>query len=43
MKTYGMRDFRENGMGMRDKDPPFQTLLKEFIHGKILIAIPEAT
>ena len=26
-KTCGMRDSREKGAGMRDQDPPFQTLL----------------
>ena len=25
-KTWGMRDSREKGAGMRDQDPPFQTL-----------------
>ena len=26
MKKCGMRDSREKGAGMRDQDPPFQTL-----------------
>ena len=28
MKKCGMRDSREKGAGMRDQDPPFQTLYK---------------
>ena len=29
-KPYGMRDSRENEAGMRDQDPPFQTLVAKF-------------
>ena len=28
-KESGMRDFHKKGAGMRDQDPPFQTLLLE--------------